>query len=212
MTANKQMTRPSIGVAIGTTAVVFILLIPAMMSSAMTFLNMAGMYALAWYGWAHLPESNNLGESVADAPPIDRLVTDQNPFEAVDRNISRASRLADSDETITALHRFRRLLLSMIHHEFSDELAIELDTIVERNFPDLIRRYVAAKQRAHGNENDEADRILTSSLIRLTTRMSDIDRQQSRAQTEQLRQHDDYLRQRHPVEDDPFGSIGDYRS
>jgi len=213
MATTKTIARPSLGAAVGITVIAFLLLIPVLSLGILATINVALVFGLAWYGWANTPETAvtpvvpTIPVQEAAPPPIRRLVPEADPFGPVDRDILRASRLAEDDAAITALHRFRRTLDSLQKRQFHDDVAADLDMIVERSFPDLIVHYVSARSQATGAQGGEMDRILEETLQRLTSRLTDIADSQRRIDTDRLREHGDYLRSRHPVDTDPFSIV-----
>jgi len=215
MATTKSIARPSLGTAVGITVTAFLLLIPALSLGVLATMNVALTFALAWYGWANTPEIAAIPAATVEEtvpPPVRRLVPEPDPFGPVDRDILRASRLAEDDAAVTALHRFRRTLDALQKRQFHDDVAADLDMIVERSFPDLIAHYVSARSQASGTQGGEIDRILHESLQRLTSRLTDIAESQRRIDTDRLREHGNYLRNRHPVDSDPFSIVREDRS
>jgi len=210
--------KQSVTAAIAITGVSFLFLTPMMVASPISIISVILMYGLAWYGWIAQNKPDMITVPIAKHtqkqkqngmnPVVEPDDEVENPLVDVDREITKASRIADSDDAVTALHRFRRSLAALLTRDFRDDVGNELDTIVERDFPDLVSRYVSAKERASWDEGKEADSILASSVRRLTSKVAEIVAQQNQIENDRLRDHGEFLRQRHPVESDPFSSIG----
>ena len=219
MASKNTITRPSLGAAVGITVVAFLLLIPALGLGVLAGINVALMFGLAWYGWANTPDATTAASTTQSAPAVEttppparRLVPESDPFGDVDRDVLRASKLAEDDAAVTALHRFRRTLDGLSGREFHDDVARDLDMIVERSFPQLVAHYVSARGQATGRHGMEVDQVLAESVRRLTASLEDLGESQRRIDTDRLREHGDYLRNRHPVDADPFSAIRGDRS
>lgn len=220
MAAARQQKRMSREGAITLTAITFLLLIPAMEIGFLAFVNVLLVFVLAWYGWLNTPASPVL-PAAAQAPAIKidsdvsqpkpahvRQLTAEDAIEESDRRIMEATRVAQDDETVVALHRFRTTVIALASRKFQADIANEMNALVERNFPGLVSKFVSVRRHLTGSKAAEADRIMTEAVQRLTATLRDMAERQDAIDADRLREHGAYIKAKHPLDvDDPFSVL-----
>lgn len=121
-------------------------------------------------------------------------------------SLQEAIDLARDDATALALVKFKRTVMrAMREPEYDEDIADELDAIVERHMAETTAVYVRAAKRTTGSRSDALEANLRQAVTRLTGRVDELAQEQSRRDADRLRQRSDFIRARHP----DSGDIGD---
>ncbi len=132
-------------------------------------------------------------------------VLTQDTLDEIDRKVGKGAALAEDEATVMTLFRFRRELGKAADCTFDEDLAAEVEVLAADHFVGLIDDYVRSRETAIGATATNADRSLSESVLRLTTRLLEIKRTQSDRHASNLETKGNFLRGRHPVAgDDPF--------
>lgn len=137
----------------------------------------------------------------AKAPPeVDEEIR------ALSAHLQEAIDLSLDDATALALIKFKRVVLSALQAPAYDEdLAIELDAIVERHLPATLDAYLKAAKRITGPRLDLIETNLREGVKRLTERVGEIIEEQSARDAEQVTQRGEFIQARHPHPGNPGG-------
>lgn len=143
-----------------------------------------------------------------DGPGMKASLTDVNqetPPEVEDEIKALTARLQDAmeltldDTTALALLKFKRVVLQALRSpNYDEDLAIELDAIIERHLVVTVDAYTKAARRVSGGHRDVIEANLRASMGRLTGRLEEIMEEQSHRDADLVRQRGDFIRARHP--------------
>jgi len=152
-----------------------------------------------------LPEMEPTLALAQAMPAIETVVSDPETADEVKQvsaSLQEAIDLAHEDDTALGLLRFKRTMLRALEHpDYDDDLAAELNAIIENHLPGHVGTYLKAARRISGARTSVIEANLTQGVGRLTRRIDEIIEEQSSRDEESLRRHGDFLRRRHSTED-----------